>query len=290
LAGTLYLSFMKRKLLLSALVVVALVFSGFLILKSENPDQFLEQRAEFVMREIGHRILLHAGDSVSQVLPVKRLNERAFQLEFSKDFTFMADTLLHIVQSSLAARNIPLQYTVSVRDCKTDQMIYGYEMILLKPKEIACLGRVQPVGCYRVQIIFLKSDEGVSTTHYAMAAGIVLLALVGFVFGMKKKEIPQVSNQISLRGYNFDENKRTLKDSSGKIELTHKEARVLSVLVANANQIVKRDQLVKEVWGREGVIVGRSLDVFISKLRKKFTDPHIRIVNIHGNGYKLEID
>ncbi|MBQ4822890.1 helix-turn-helix domain-containing protein [Aquimarina sp. MMG016] len=58
----------------------------------------------------------------------------------------------------------------------------------------------------------------------------------------------------------------------------------------NQNQIVKRDQLIKEVWEDNGVFVGRSLDAFISRIRKKFNnDRSINIVNVHGVGYKLEV-
>ena len=56
------------------------------------------------------------------------------------------------------------------------------------------------------------------------------------------------------------------------------------------NEAVERSRLQKEIWEDEGVIVGRSLDMFISKLRKKLEfDPNIKIVVIRGKGYKLEI-
>jgi DNA-binding response OmpR family regulator len=75
-----------------------------------------------------------------------------------------------------------------------------------------------------------------------------------------------------------------------KFPLTIKEAKLLSIFAANLNQIVDRNRLQKEVWEDEGVIVGRSLDMFISKLRKKLEqDPNVKLTNIHGKGYKLEV-
>ena len=69
-----------------------------------------------------------------------------------------------------------------------------------------------------------------------------------------------------------------------------KEAKLLSIFSVNLNEVIDRNRLQKEVWEDEGVIVGRSLDVFISKLRKKFEkDPAVKLVNIHGKGYKLEV-
>ena len=73
-----------------------------------------------------------------------------------------------------------------------------------------------------------------------------------------------------------------------KDELTSKEADLLALLHASVNTTVERYVLLKNVWGDEGAYVGRTLDVFISKLRKKLeADPSIRIVNVRGIGYKL---
>ena len=73
-----------------------------------------------------------------------------------------------------------------------------------------------------------------------------------------------------------------------KIELTSKEADLLQLLSESANDTVERDDILKEVWGDDGDYVGRTLDVFISKLRKKLeADSNVRIVNIRGIGYKL---
>jgi DNA-binding response OmpR family regulator len=74
------------------------------------------------------------------------------------------------------------------------------------------------------------------------------------------------------------------------IELTGTETRVLLIFAASPNETIERSRLQKEIWEDEGVIVGRSLDMFISKLRKKLElDPNIKIVVIRGKGYKLEI-
>jgi DNA-binding response OmpR family regulator len=65
---------------------------------------------------------------------------------------------------------------------------------------------------------------------------------------------------------------------------------LLYIFASAPNEIIDRNRLQKEIWEDEGIIVGRSLDVFISKLRKKLeNDSTVRLVNIHGKGYKLEI-
>jgi DNA-binding response OmpR family regulator len=84
---------------------------------------------------------------------------------------------------------------------------------------------------------------------------------------------------------------RVLKLNSTNIELTRTEARVLRIFALSPNEVIERSRLQKEIWEDEGIIVGRSLDMFISKLRKKLEfDPTIKIVVIRGKGYKLEIN
>ena len=75
-----------------------------------------------------------------------------------------------------------------------------------------------------------------------------------------------------------------------EIKLSSKECELLKIFCENKNNIVKRELLIKEVWENNGVVVGRSLDTFISKLRKKLEgDSSVNLINIHGVGYKLEI-
>ena len=88
----------------------------------------------------------------------------------------------------------------------------------------------------------------------------------------------------------FNANKRCLYFGKTIIALTTKENKLLLIFAEAPNTIIERARLQKELWEDEGVIVGRSLDVFISKLRKKLeSDPSVQIINVHGKGYKLEV-
>ncbi|MGY8908461.1 MAG: helix-turn-helix domain-containing protein [Flavobacteriales bacterium] len=72
--------------------------------------------------------------------------------------------------------------------------------------------------------------------------------------------------------------------------MSKKECEILQIFVANPNQIIKREELTKKVWEDHGVFVGRSLDTYISKLRKKLkNDDSIKLTNIHGVGYRLDL-
>jgi DNA-binding response OmpR family regulator len=107
-----------------------------------------------------------------------------------------------------------------------------------------------------------------------------------------QKTLPdgQRTNMFTLGSVLFDAKNRKLIINGETIELTGTETRVLIIFALSPNEIIARSRLQKEIWEDDGVIVGRSLDMFISKLRKKLEgDPNIKIVVIRGKGYKLEI-
>lgn len=100
----------------------------------------------------------------------------------------------------------------------------------------------------------------------------------------------QQAHLFTLGSVQFDAKNRKLIINDTTIELTATESRVLLIFASSPNEIVERSRLQKEIWEDDGVIVGRSLDMFISKLRKKLEiDPNIKIVVIRGKGYRLEI-
>jgi DNA-binding response OmpR family regulator len=125
-----------------------------------------------------------------------------------------------------------------------------------------------------------------------------VLAFVGFIFlrSVKPgKTLPdttdtQETGMFTLGSVLFDQKSRKLMLHEKTIELTGTETRVLSIFASSPNETIERRRIQKEIWEDEGVIVGRSLDMFISKLRKKLEfDPTVKIVVIRGKGYKMEI-
>ncbi|MBL6446204.1 response regulator transcription factor [Fulvivirga sp. 29W222] len=96
---------------------------------------------------------------------------------------------------------------------------------------------------------------------------------------------------FELGKYIFDYNNLTLiNGDTGKV-LTQKEADVLHCFCNNLGVVIRREDILKEVWGDDDYFLGRSMDVFISKLRKYLSeDPSIEIVNYHGIGFKLNLN
>jgi DNA-binding response OmpR family regulator len=95
---------------------------------------------------------------------------------------------------------------------------------------------------------------------------------------------------FALGKYHFDFSNLTLQHPAGNKTLTQKEADVLRLLCLHKERVLKREEILNLVWGDDDYFMGRSMDVFISKLRKYLKeDPEVRIVNFHGVGFKLEV-
>ena len=110
---------------------------------------------------------------------------------------------------------------------------------------------------------------------------------------VKRKDIHlELHEQVcfELGAYTFDYSRLELKHTNGIKILTTKEADLLKELCLHKNTVVKREELLKKVWGSNDYFTGRSMDVFISRLRKYLSnDTDIDILNHHGTGFRLSI-
>lgn len=245
-----------------------------------------------MLRKIGHELLLQAGDSTSRVLPIKMLGENEYQITFENEFTFRPDSLVGIVKRSLAKHTLKENYVVNVLNCAEKEVVYGF--VILKDKKddiIACSGREQPKSCYFINIKFQES--GISNTQKGyLLGGLPLLAFVGLLISAKVnvREPKPTSNNIIIGKMLFNPIARTITISQKTTNLTIKENKLLLIFSKSPNMIIERSRLQKEIWEDEGVIVGRSLDVFVSRLRKKMeNEPNLQLINIHNKGYKLQV-
>jgi hypothetical protein len=368
------------------IAIVMVMLAIFMIASSFTKHSDRDLRAKqvnLIIRQIGHRLLLQAGDATSRVLPVTEINEGTFLLKFENEFVFNHDSLMLLSQDLLSKTEFPSGYTVTVHDCMTASIVYGFQINNTSPDILACRGRSEPSGCYTIEIALpdlyenvepkkanidqlteelksfkvdpqepnpipiamgigteelksnkvdpqeaspkheelksfkvdpqeakLKLDEFKTTTfEYPLISLIYIgmLVLLGVIlligrFGKILTPLP-VQNQdhakikesvpelAAFGKFLFDvKGRRLLGIANEVISLTDKECRILELLNKNFGELIPRETLMQKVWIDEGVITGRSLDMFVSKLRKKLSsDPELRITNVHGKGYKLEI-
>jgi DNA-binding response OmpR family regulator len=93
---------------------------------------------------------------------------------------------------------------------------------------------------------------------------------------------------FQLGKYKFDTQKQQLIDGDKVVKLTTKESELLKLLCNNANKVLERNFALKTIWVDDNYFNARSMDVYITKLRKHLKDePAVEIINVHGKGYKL---
>ena len=103
-----------------------------------------------------------------------------------------------------------------------------------------------------------------------------------------KKLKADVKEEFNIGRLRFNYSELKIYNGDEPITLTQKEADLLKFLAANVNKILKREEVLINVWGKDDYFLGRSMDVFITKLRKHFkADPHINLETIHGVVFRL---
>ena len=100
----------------------------------------------------------------------------------------------------------------------------------------------------------------------------------------------KIDEEFEIGKFTFDSNNLLLKSEEEEKKLTKKESELLKLLCMNKNTLLPREEALEKIWGENDYFIGRSMDVFITKLRKYLnSDPDVKIINVHGIGFKLEI-
>lgn len=304
------------------LKIIGCVFMVLLLITANSHAQkdMNEQHIGVSMRLIGHEVLLDSGDSISRVLPIER-KDNQYKIKFESPFQFDPTKLVETVSEIIDGKNIAKSYLVEVGKEGTDKVIYSYEMANSESENlIPCGGRIQPKDNYNLSITILETDKKTvlnnlnptkngSNYWIISSLSVGLLSLIGLFVFVKRKSGNENENKnknenkngvgnvrmnhhiIAIGKYEFNKINMELSYVDTKVELTGKEADLLLLLHQSANETIEREEILKAVWGDEGDYVGRTLDVFISKLRKKLeADENVKIVNIRGVGYKLIVE
>ena len=282
----------KRNYLFGLILLLAIASICGAFSSDENEDFDLARR-EVLLRRIGHEILLQSGDRTSRVLPIQKIATNKYQIKFEKEFAFLPDSLMRITRRFLDNEPLSNTYTVNVLNCNDSSITYGFAISKNKKDDIVtCIGRRQPKACYMIRITFQPKSN---LNRGYLLSGLFLVSGIGFMYWRMAKPHKMVAakpeaNTFVLGSVMFDAFNKKLLIEDKTVDLTGTETRVLLIFASLPNETITRARLQKEIWEDEGVVVGRSLDMFISKLRKKLeVDPNIKIVVIRGKGYKLEI-
>lgn len=119
----------------------------------------------------------------------------------------------------------------------------------------------------------------------------LVLRLQNILKRIEQKRTLNGNNIIEIGSYIFDNERLTLNNKNHVQQLTEMEASLIEYLYLNHNQLLKRDQILMSVWKKDDYFSGRSMDVFISRLRKYFnSDPKIKIESVRNIGLEFKIE
>lgn len=234
----------KRKQLYALLLLISFSLICVAFSMTGN-DDFENARREILFRRIGHEMLLQAGDSISRVLPVKKISENEYQISFDNPLSFEPKFLVNTTMSLFAKEPFAGNYVVNVLNCGNASVAYGFAISKNKALDIvACIGRVQPTACYMVNIKF--EGSGINTSKYKYVLGSLPFLLIGgFIFLRmikRQRTLPdnQDINMTKLGSMLFDANNRKLIINEKSIDLTGTETRLLQIFALSPNEVIER--------------------------------------------------
>ena len=273
--------------------LIALIFFSWIFSNSNEKNENFSETVKVALREVGNQLLLSNKDSTSLVLPIVELKKNKFKLSFQNQLSFEPARLVEAVKNVFQKADLPNYYSVSVVQCSDREVAYSFLIKNQSEKDIIpCSGRFLPNNCYTIEVKFTNKLS--KQVLLGLLLFTILIFFIDYKLSTKKqieKEIKVEEKHTKIGVFQFYPEQNKLVKQATEINLSKKECELLAIFVANPNQVIKRDELTKRVWEDHGVFVGRSLDTYISKLRKKLKDDEtIKLINVHGVGYKMQVN
>lgn len=282
---------------LRLLPLLALPFVAWLIppASDEASGGISPEKVNLALRRTADALLRLSGDSTSRIPAIEQSGAGVWQVRLGQPFQY--EQLPALLQESLDQYGIRQPYEVAVRRCTDSTVDLGYHQLdYTQNKEVPCGGREMPEGCHFIELKFLENPE--KSASLGNKLGIILLVLGGIVgvwFFNRKRSLPDTpaapveTDWLEFGQSRLDVAGQLLLCGGVRQTLTFREAKLMRLFANNPDKLLERDLILRQVWADEGILVGRSVDVFVSRLRKKLAaDPTIGIVAVHGVGYRLE--
>ncbi|GLU53789.1 winged helix-turn-helix domain-containing protein [Dyadobacter frigoris] len=290
---------LKTTATVTFLVMIFLIFSALEKVTGNNDSVRFSEKVNLALRRTAHLLLVENGDSTSGITPVQQQDANTFLVRIDKLFDY--DKLPDLLQKSLKIHGIDRGYDVSVLRCENSTIVLGYNFQDLNQKKgVPCSGRKLEAGCYNLKVSFYPETKTASATSnwWILPVGSLLAGLGFIVWKRSTKDINPVNdpsddyidNKINFGNSALDMTNLILISERKTYNLTYREAKLLHLFTNNKNKVLERDFILKSVWEDEGIVVGRSVDVFVSRLRKMLAeDLNVKISAVHGVGYRLEV-
>lgn len=300
--------------ILRASQVIGLVLLLISLSAALRPNSQPDARKEsLALRQLGHDYLIAVGDSTTRIPAITNSKEGALLLTLQRPIDY--DTLATLCKAVLARYEIWQNYSLELEDCSSGIVFLGslwspnQATTDFFPSGAACMDRDQEARCANVSLTFYPAErKGIPTGHYLLGGVGFLLLVMGSVMGettipsagtstvvatasvihppTTRTSLIQITEHCSL-----NETDLLLTIGTEEQQLTYRETKLLIYLARHPNEVLARTDIHDAVWGDEGLITGRSLDVFISRLRKKMlAEPAVEIQTVHGIGYRFRVN
>ena len=297
-----YLLFIKRYR--SFFVVAVVILTGLLAFQllhlRKRPAEVTPSAitVNLALRSISDKLLTIAGRPTQRIRPVKQTSPSEYRVQLDAPISYGA--LDSLMKTEFESHGIVVPFELAVYDHRFDSLLFGnlYADGIRSEGTPVCLGRERVSVPMDFTVKFHEHKTSAAAT--ANTWWLVLLngaLIIGVTYGLvltnrkeEKSEITEASQVYALGSLAYDFINQQITSKNGVVVLTYKEAKLLRLFCVNQNQVISRDAIQKAIWEDEGYFVGRSMDVFISRLRKLLReDPAVAIVTIHGVGYKLSV-
>ena len=299
-------------------LIGAVCLTGMLTVQAVRQEEGVKREesrfaedVNLALRFTAHRLLASAGDQTSPIPPVQQIEPEVWSVQMEHYFDY--DSLPPLLRRAFALHHVEGRYNVAVVNCQTEDLTLGYTAITGETTgAIPCGGRDQTAGCYNLRVSFpdrAALPAEAKKTWMWVAALAFFLAAYGVYAGFKslikkrglKKHLTEATEKLPeevLPGITMlrfgqsalDISNQKLLVKGKSRDLTYREAKLLQFFCRHTGQLLSRDLILQSVWGDEGILVGRSVDVFVSRLRKLLKeDETVRLANVHGVGYRLDV-
>lgn len=291
---------LKKPAVFIALSIACLLFALFVRSSSASNEQgarYFSEKVNLALRRTAHLLLAEGGDTTSRIPPVQQPEPYTFVIRFERGFDY--SKLPVLLKESFDLHGIQRDYDVAVFNADDGSLQLGYNFQdYAGAGEVPCGGRAQGSGAYDVTVLFdLEEKPSFEIAGWwGLVAGGIFAGLFFWRYrrpaspaepGPPAPQTPLVQLGASSA---FDLVNQTLQTGATFHKLTYREAKLLHLFGKHPNQLLERDFILKSVWEDEGILVGRSVDVFVSRLRKLLReDDSVRIAAVHGVGYRLEV-
>ncbi len=142
----------------------------------------------------------------------------------------------------------------------------------------------------RIKGFNIGCDDYISKPFSTEELSMRIKAIMKRCMRVEKNALDDTKKIFEIGKFTLDSENMILKTKKSEQTLTRKEAALLKLLCIYKNKLLTRETALKSIWGDDDYFIGRSMDVFITKLRKRLSDdPTISITNVHGTGFKLEV-